>query len=1452
MKSKRRKRVIASVLCMVLMLSTGMSTLAEADAGTVPAVEEATAAQTTAQETKSTSTDAQTAETETQTQTETETQTETKQTEEAAQTQPEETTAAQPTEEASGGETTQTETDQTAQNTQDQTTSAETSGTETQNEAVETQPEETETTTPAEETQETKEEAGVSPAFNETYENSEVTVKVTADEGIVPEGAKLSVTPIVKKEITDQMSEEEKAETKKINDQYDLTEKKLSEDSDKNKEIMEGFLAYDISFLVDGKEVEPNGDVKVVIDFKKAAVPEGVSKDATVAVKHLKEDVTAEDGIVVEDMGEKADIQTTEKTEVEKVEFTAENFSVFTIGWTYTKGDDSTTGWEFKVEVVDIEGRNLQGDYKPDGEYYPQSSANVEDLARFLIGKEGIQKYKLEYVTINDWAKKPDPPITKMGLANDKTYYQVEGDDDRNTIREDDTVIFVFSERPELVKVNTEDTISKGIRIDVFDYQVGENGQEDTTKAAMKQSGINQDHTLKFISDRINDGYNSSGLKTGYSSIIQKLLKDEDGKVSEWGYPILTNNESLKYLFDENSIPNTKSAYLDVNNLFQKNEDGYYVFDSAQNYAYLDKSSGKFEVYNQPGSGFFPFTTTENMFEPKTVQESAKIGGAGMNHYLGMTVTSDFLQPENGQIQGSDGTLQNMRFDFTGDDDVWVYIDGVLVLDLGGIHSPVSGYIDFATGKVSAGGELTSIHDRFKDALGDDVADLFEQIPGTNNYRFKDFSDHTIKFFYLERGNDQSNCKITFNLQTIPKDSILVSKDVVTESGQTINYANDIDFQFQVKKTSGSSSIGEGVLKGAEYDLLENGVTIQEGLHTSETDGIFTLKHGQSALFKGFKENDTYIVSEVGASLDGYDVSLDETEITLKEYEGDDSTLSGWSTPELKVEELSNVIFRNMISKLSEFSVTKQMSSGSAAPTEAFTIAVKFQGQPYVGYYDLYDSNGLVKENEHTDDGKVELQAGQTARITGLPYGTSFEVNEELEDDLYFPSYSINGNVYDQILPNSDEDNNDINSVSGKVSGDCEVVVTNTKVAGEDLPYIEVQKTFEGITNPEQQVPNFQIDIFNSEKVKVKTLKFNDAQKSEDGLTYIWRLNNLAEGTYYIKESGEEIEGYEVTIRVNGSTVTQKGDYFEVITQKPTFQVKNLNDQIDSNSETDFNFDENNFIATILQDQTCFVWTEETLSLGEREAIVNLVKGTAHGNLSGKITVSNTRFYSTTDRIEDGIDLGFGEIRVQDGKLSFTHPKQWQHVIAGLYARTDEVNAEIELVNHYDPNYTLIDLQKYGTDYQKQYDGAVFELFCGEKTGDELKWNTSEPVENFGRIDVSSSNVSELKLMPGFYMLQEVKAPDGFRKLEEPIYFKIEAGKVELIDKDGEEIDNKQSMWELTTEGGIVLKIKNNIVYSLPSSGGPGIFWYTISGVLLLMAGTLILYNLKKGEVLKK
>lgn len=166
------------------------------------------------------------------------------------------------------------------------------------------------------------------------YEDDDVTITVSADEsGVIPEDAELSVTPLVKTEITNDMTEEEKAEAEKINAQYDLTEQKLNEDIEKNNEITEGFLAYDISFLVNGDKVEPSDDVKVVMNFKEAAIPEGVSEDANVAVKHLKTDEAAEDGVIIEDMAEKSTVQTNDQAAVEKVEFITDSFSPYILYW---------------------------------------------------------------------------------------------------------------------------------------------------------------------------------------------------------------------------------------------------------------------------------------------------------------------------------------------------------------------------------------------------------------------------------------------------------------------------------------------------------------------------------------------------------------------------------------------------------------------------------------------------------------------------------------------------------------------------------------------------------------------------------------------------------------------------------------------------------------------------------------------------------------------------------------------------------------------------------------------------------------------------------------------------------------------------------------------------------------------------------------------------------------
>lgn len=908
-----------------------------------------------------------------------------------------------------------------------------------------------------------EEEQAEGVAFEDSYTDEKVTIQVSAEAGVIPEGAVLSVTPIEKTEPDESMSDEEKAEAEKINAQYDLTEKKLTEESDENGEVMEGFLAYDISFVVtseDGEtqsEVEPAGEVKVVMDFNEAAVPEGVSENAEVSVKHLKEDETAEDGIVVEDVTENAVVTAAETgvPAVEKVELTAESFSVYTIKWTH--GDQ--TGWEFKVHVVGTDGKDLEG-YEKNGKYtYPGTGASVEDLASGILGAEGIRKYKLEYATIGQFDN--SVRITSLEVSNNDQYYK-DSDGNRHHVSNPE-YYFVFSEREALQPVSTEDTISQGIKINVFDYQVGTDGDESTEKDTNGlTSGINKEHKFKFVSDRKeeNGEYNQGG---GVQNLVESQLEN--------GFPMLNDGEtSLSYLFDENGITNAKKSVLNANCLFQKDEDGYYIYDSAENFATLDGNN--FKVYNQPGTGFFPFTSTDHMFDSKKVQDNAKLGYDGINHYLGMTIESEFYQPRNGEILKSDGvSYEDMIFDFRGDDDVWVYIDGILVLDLGGIHSPVEGSINFANGVVTADGNTTSIYDQFRNAgiSKEDLDNLFESYVenGTTYHRFKDYTNHIIKFFYLERGNDQSNCKIRFNIQTIPENSVLVSKEVQDENGADVNYTEDIEFQFQIEKVSGSSDLPAGLLKGIEYTILEDGTTAGTGT-TSLTDGIFTLKDGQSALFKGFKADDVYIVREVGAYLGGYKIELTDTRYKLVPVDGDSTTLSGVETPEITVGNLSSTVFKNTVTNRADLAISKQLAKGANETSDTFYIQVKILDRVYTGSYSVYYADGTLidsdKETSDNPNGYLELEAGQKVVISGLPYGATFEVVEILDENSpYIPTYSISDNgTVDMTTISID------NKASGQIIGegtgddDAEVTVTNDIDPTKYTIDIPVSKVWKG------------------------------------------------------------------------------------------------------------------------------------------------------------------------------------------------------------------------------------------------------------------------------------------------------------------------------------------------------------------------------------------------------
>ena len=200
-----------------------------------------------------------------------------------------------------------------------------------------------------------------------------------------------------------------------------------------------------------------------------------------------------------------------------------------------------------------------------------------------------------------------------------------------------------------------------------------------------------------------------------------------------------------------------KKVYQDVNVQFKQSViDGVknYVLDSSQNqYTYDTGSNTVWVTDGNPEGNFWPF--------------------GQRNYWFGLNFQVDFTMNEYGTVDNTaDGTAST--FEFSGDDDVWVYIDDTLVLDLGGIHSACSGYIDFKSGVSVVNSDINTSENIYgaNDAFGatlDESKILHGKTVSLSDLgvNVKDGQKHTLRVFYLERGGVLSNCKITFNMPVV-------------------------------------------------------------------------------------------------------------------------------------------------------------------------------------------------------------------------------------------------------------------------------------------------------------------------------------------------------------------------------------------------------------------------------------------------------------------------------------------------------------------------------------------------------------------------------------------------------------------------------------------------------------------------------------------------------------
>lgn len=386
MKSKMSKKLIAFILCMVLVICNSVSILADTPAPETATVEKQVKETKTANDKKAS--DDEAGDTENVSPQSEESAPEVKTTEKKEETTEATTQKKDEADEVTTKAKEETEkADETTTEAKETTKKEET--TETQEEKTTKAKEETSETSGKKDTEKTTEAEEKTAPTELTYDDENVTVTVSAvAEGAIPADATLKVVPILKDD----------TETK---DQYTEVEQKIQEKAAETETEIKGFLAYDITFVdADGNEIEPNSEVKVSMEYKEAALPAEITaedaKTSEVSVMHLEEDDAGSVSKVVDmsEAGKVDTLETTDAKQVEKVEVKTESFSVFTITWYYYGSNDIKN---IRFHYVDTNGNSLSGRDGSGDTINAWNDNNTLDLTPY---QETITGYTYSYTTV--------------------------------------------------------------------------------------------------------------------------------------------------------------------------------------------------------------------------------------------------------------------------------------------------------------------------------------------------------------------------------------------------------------------------------------------------------------------------------------------------------------------------------------------------------------------------------------------------------------------------------------------------------------------------------------------------------------------------------------------------------------------------------------------------------------------------------------------------------------------------------------------------------------------------------------------------------------------------------------------------------------------------------------------------------------------------------------------
>ena len=1424
MKRKMKKKLIAFMLCMVLVICNSVSILADTPAAATTTAENQVSETKTAKSEKSSEENKSKDDNDTSKQSEETDETKDKAPEATTTEKKEETTEAttEKKDETSGTTTkAKDETEKADEGTteattkkKDDTEAADATSESSEKKETTTTENSSETSGTAEATTEsTADGTTVSEEKTETtavtelkYEDEEVIITVSAnEENAIPAGATLKVVPI-------------RSDNTATQAQYTEVEKQLQEKAEKEDYTTLGFLAYDITFTdAQGNEVEPAGQVTVNMSYKKAVLPAEINAkseeaaDAEVTVLHLEEDANKQVQNVANlaENNQLQNIEVTDANAVKQAKFVAESFSVFTLTWGYWN--------QIQAQVIDTKGNSFSIDQREitvsdwDTGTINFANQSVKDKRFYNVVAKDRSKYCfVKAVVLNNNEKYPkNLGITIESLSRQQqgwsfyytyTYKELNAAGKEYVTKyghfnsDEQTLYFVYA-KDELTEIETVDSASAGITMTLLDHD----GSGTVDGEEVLNKGVDGPYNKDKHEGHVKQGMLSNSIN------------------EEVGYPTVNRtSKSLRPLF-EGGQP--------VNKLFSKqiyDDTGYYEYSSFENYAYLDPNDGgDFTVYNQIGTpdggnsffyqrgNFMPynpispgnFSNNTNLYDengkrlktndPRYNEPLYKTNNAN-NYYFGMYMEASFAQPKDGIVTHKDKT-SDMIYEFNGDDDLWIYIDNVLVLDIGGIHDAHSGSINFATGEVIVNDgykdgtvlppHTTTIKDMFWNArkFPDGTSWTREDDPKVAEWfdgdTFKDYTNHDIKMFYMERGDGASNLHMKFNLQVIPKGEVLVEKELSNTDKD--KYAN-VQFAFQVYVQEVDQIDGDNITFKDNYILfdpegedgedlgysienkdkeaisLQNGITFEND-SGGPYDNVFFLKPGEQAILKGLQANQKYYVKEIGVKSEEYsNVEVDGTTVNTN---GQGPVVSV-ETGKEEVGDRSLVEFINhcSASNRNELQITKQMQDGQ--PTdETFDFKIRLENTdgelvPYAGAYYITKGNKYYK---YEDDTLIELESsapagtttngeilnipvGYTVAITQLLSGTSFDVEEiNLDSSVYKqPDITVTENTAEPSDV-KDEEDNIIGLGSIKLGEGLNAEVTVTNSFKTETITVTKNWTDNGTISGETNTPNHNDDVIYVGLYRYLTSSSPESAQPVSNTSYsILNYENNWKGTIEVTKDEE----YSYTI-----------EELELV----------------DGQEGDFTIGGHTYSAVI---------EGESIQVNGHEYKVNVSQDENDVN---KFTVTNTRLNTIT-------------INKQDNN---------NEPLAGATFKLEKLDDDGNPINGTEQSITT------------EADGTI----------------KFDSLEN------------------GRYRITETQSPAGHSLLANPIEVTLP-----LVLSDGEPSDNTGTATGVVKEDGtyyydLTYTVINNKLFTMPEAGGRNIFMITLAGtaMIALAAGSTIYYRRRRG-----